>query len=43
MVYSKTRGKVRPDKGRWMVDTTADGVRFKIRHPTVAGGGCLGP
>jgi integrase len=41
MEYAKTRGKVRPDKGRWMIDIWADGERYKLRHMPVVGGGWL--
>ena len=36
---AKTLGKVRPDKGRYMIDIWADGQRYKLRHMPVVGGG----
>lgn len=38
---AKTLGKVRPDKGRYMIDIWADGQRYKLRHMPVVGGGWL--
>jgi hypothetical protein len=38
---AKTPGKVRPDKGRYMIDICVDGERYKIRHLPVVGGGWL--
>ena len=38
---AKTLGKVRPDKGRYMIDIWADGQRYRLRHMPVVGGGWL--
>jgi len=38
MEFAKTIGKVRPDKGRFMIDVCANAERFKLRHLPVVGG-----
>ncbi len=38
---AKTLGKVRPDKGRYMIDIWADGQRYRLRHMPVVVGGWL--
>jgi hypothetical protein len=37
---AKTLGKVRPDKGRYMIDIWAEGQRYRLRHSPVLGGEC---
>jgi chorismate mutase len=41
MEFAKTIGKVRPDRGRFMIDICVNAERYKLRQLPVVGGGRL--
>jgi len=41
MEFAKSIGKVRPDKGRFMIDVCVNAERYKLRHLPVVGGGWI--